>query len=69
MGEWVMHYARIKKDGNGVSEHLIVEADDILEAKIKISVFCDIMNKKYPDEKYLPRFNGYKLTVGGGCKW
>lgn len=67
--KWVMHYARIRADGNGTGEHTIVEANTFEEAKEKAVEFCNMMNAKYPTEQYKFCNSGYKMPVGGGCKW
>lgn len=67
--KWVMHYARYRKNGNGTSEHQIIEANSFEEAKEKINEFCDMMNHKYPEEQYKACNTGYQMPVGGGCKW
>ena len=51
------------------ASHIIITADSFEDAIEKAKVLCYEMNEKCDGHTYDVTGSGYRLTVGGGCKW
>ena len=66
---FVMHVRQTDSKGNKVTGHLIIDAKTFDEAKVNVEEKCRELNGKVLNLTYTPLGTGYRLEVGGGCKW
>lgn len=67
MNEYVMQVAVMKSNGNKFADHVIVKANCFDDALIKAEhKALDLTNGQ---QKVISLGKGYKLEVGGGCRW
>ena len=67
MKEYVMHVVVHKMNGNSFTDHVLVKANSLDDAKI------EAINKAYAltngQQMVEPLGTGYELQTGGGCRW